>query len=133
MGGEEGQVADSKGLGVCLVGVVAVGILLYQARNATSVPAGGVPQFQTEEQFNGLSLDVGGRVNVGTPLDMSIGEHFFVGGDCCPGQELRKPRHRYPMITGGNITAVINHGMTAMSLGSPDNDWRVRPPSEYTI
>jgi hypothetical protein len=125
-------VDNNKGL-LIVVGLGAVGVLAYLAQQSTGERLSGVPQYQTEAQFDGLNTDLGDRVNPDTPLDMSLSTHFFVGGDCCPGQSLVKPRHRYPHVTGGNITAVINHGMDAMRLGSPDNSWRVQPPSEYTI
>lgn len=116
-----------------VIGIGVVGIMVYLAQSSAGVSMLGVPQFETEAQFSGLNTDVGGRVNAGTPLEISAETHFFVGGYCCPGQKLVPPKHRYPLVSGGNITAVINHGLDAMRLGSADNLWRVQPPSEYSI
>jgi len=113
-------------------GIGALLVLFFAQRNA-SAPLAGVPQFETEEQFSGLNTDVGMRVNAGTPLDLSTGVHFFVPGYCCPGQEVTATRQRYPLVSGGNVTAVMNHGMSQLSQGSPDNSWRVQPPSEYNL
>lgn len=118
---------------LAFIGVGAVAVMVYLAQSSAGQSILGVPQFETEAQFTGLNTDVGARVNVSTPLDVSAETHFFVGGYCCPGQKLVPPRHRYPLVSGGNVTAVINHGLDAMRLGSADNLWRVQPPSEYSI
>jgi hypothetical protein len=118
-----------------LYGLAGVGIiaLLYMAQKADGGKLDGVPQFQTEAQFTGLNTDLGMRVNAGTPLDLSAETHFFVSGYCCPGQSITTTRHRYPVVSGGNVTAVINRGHEAMIKGSPDNAWRVTPPSEANL
>lgn len=123
---------DSQRLTILGIGGIGVLILLWCAQRAGGGLA-SVPQFQTEAQFDGLDTDVGQRVNAGTPLDLSSEIHFFVPGYCCPGQSVAPSKHRYPVVSGGNITAVINHGMSRLCEGSPDNDWRVQPPSEVTI
>lgn len=130
MGGGD---VDKDRLAILGIGVVGLGILLYIAKESSGSGLADVPKYQTEEQFDGLSSDSGGRVNAGTPLDLSTGIHFFVPGYCCPGQILAPTRQRYPVVSGGNLTAVMNHGMSRLSEGSPDNDWRVMPPSEVTI
>lgn len=128
-----GGAVDSNRLALCGIGVVGIGILLYIAQESAGSGLKDVPKFETEAQFDGLSADAGGRINAGTPLDLSTGIHFFVPGYCCPGQELVQTRHRYPLVSGGNMTAVMNHGMSRLCEGSPDNDWRVQPPSEVSI
>lgn len=133
MAGEDVRQVDSQKLSLVLIGGAGAAILLYLAQQSAGKSIAGVPQVQVEAQFQGLNTDLGARVNAGTPLDLSAETHFFVGGYCCPGQELKPTQHRYPLVSGGNITAVINKGFTAMSQGSPDNSWRVMPPSEYSI
>lgn len=124
---------DSQRLTILGIGGVGVVILLWCARNAAGAGLASVPKFESEAQFDGLDVDLGQRVNAGTPLDLSHDIHFFVPGYCCPGQTLGLTQHRYPTVSGGNMTAVINHGMSRLCEGSPDNDWRVQPPSEVTI
>lgn len=127
--------ADVDKRQACFVAAGGIGalIVLFFAQRNAAAPLAGVPKFETEAQFDGLNTDVGMRTNAGTPLDLSTGIHFFVPGYCCPGQEVTTTRHRYPLVSGGNITAVMNHGMSQLSQGSPDNDWRVMPPSEYSL
>jgi hypothetical protein len=40
--------------------------------------------------------------------------------------------HRYPRVTGGEISAVIHRGFSPMRVpaATPDADWIVSPPSE---
>lgn len=124
---------DNNRLALAGIGTVGLIIMLYIARQSTGSGLVNVPQFETEAQFDGLSADVGQRVNAGTPLDLSADIHFFVPGYCCPGQQVAPTRQRYPVVSGGNLTAVMNHGMSRLTQGSPDNDWRVQPPTEVTI
>jgi hypothetical protein len=43
--------------------------------------------------------------------------------------------HRYPRVTGGEITAVIHRGFSAMRVpaDTPDAQWIVAPPSEVIV
>jgi hypothetical protein len=42
--------------------------------------------------------------------------------------------HRYPRITGGEITAVIHHGFTPMRVPNVrDVQWLIAPPSEVAF
>lgn len=128
------EAADKK---LVFIGV-GLGLILgmfYIAQRNSPEQLASVPQFETEEQFSGLSSTgvLDNRVNPGTPLDMSHQIHFFGVDDCCPGQQLVSLPHRYPLVSGINFDVVMNHGLTAMAKGSPDNDWRVQPPSEYTL
>lgn len=133
MAGEAGGQVDRNTAALGIIAVGAIGIMVYLAQSSAGASLAGVPQFETEAQFSGLNTDVGARVNVSSPLDISAATHFYVGGYNCPGQTLVPPRHRYPLTCGGNVTSVINHGMSQLSQGSPDNSWRVQPPSEYAI
>jgi hypothetical protein len=44
-------------------------------------------------------------------------------------------QHRYPRQTGGEITAVIHRGFSAMRVpvDTPDAQWIVAPPSEVIV
>lgn len=44
-------------------------------------------------------------------------------------------QHRYPYQTGGEITAVIHRGFSAMRVpvDTPDAQWIVAPPSEVIV
>ena len=128
-----GGAVDSQRLTILGIGGVGVLILLWCARNAAGAGLASVPKYESEAQFDGLDVDVAGRVNAGTMLDVSHDIHGFVPGYCCPGQSIGLTQHRYPTVSGGNLTAVMNHGMSRLCEGSPDNDWRVQPPSEVTI
>jgi hypothetical protein len=43
--------------------------------------------------------------------------------------------HRYPRMTGGEITAIIHRGFSPMRVPSnaPDANWIVSPPSEVSF
>jgi hypothetical protein len=120
-------------MGLLVVGAGAVLIMLYLANASASDNLTGVPSVQSEEQFGGLAADIGSRENPNTMLDMSPDIHFYTPGYNCPGQSSILTRHRYPLVTGGNISTLIHRGFDAFKMGSPDNSWRVQPPSEYNL
>lgn len=124
---------DSKRLSVLVLGAGAILIVLYLAQQSSGDSLTGVPPVETEAQFTGLATDIGLRENAGTMLDTQPGTHFYVPGYNCPGQSTILTRHRYPLVCGGNISTLIHRGFDAFKLGSPDNAWRVQPPSEYNI
>jgi hypothetical protein len=124
---------DKNRLAVCVLGAGAVLIVLYLAQQASGESLTGTPPIETEAQFGGLALDESSRTSPGTPLDLDTTLHFFSPGYVCPGQNLTLTRHRYPVVAGGNVSTLIHRGFDAFKLGSPDNDWRVRPPSEYNL
>jgi hypothetical protein len=43
--------------------------------------------------------------------------------------------HRYPRVTGGEVTAVIHRGFSTMRIpaDTPDAQWIVAPPSEVIV
>lgn len=115
------------------LGSAIVLIVLYLAMQSTGDSLVGVPKVQTEAQFNAHGDDLYPGMSPNTPLDMTPEIHFYDEGWNCPGQSLRAPRHRYPIVSGGNVSTIIHRGMSAFNDGSPDNPWRVTPPSEYTL
>jgi hypothetical protein len=108
-------------------------IALYLAQQSTGDSLVGVPVAQTEAQFNTWGKDFDGGINEGTPLDLTPTIHFFDEGWACPGQQFVATQHRYPLVSGGNITTVMHRGMSSLAEQSPDNPWRVTPPSEYNL
>ena len=124
---------DNKKLPLLILGAGAVLVMLYLANDSASDNLTGVPKVETEAQFGGLAADVGLRDNAGTMLDTQTDTHFYVPGYNCPGQSTILTRHRYPLVCGGNISTIIHRGFDAFRQGSPDNEWRVQPPSEYNI
>lgn len=124
---------DKNKVALCVLGAGAVLIVLYLAQQSSGDSLMGVPAVQSEEQFGGLAADIGSRENPNTMLDMSPDIHFYTPGYNCPGQSTVLTRHRYPLVAGGNISTLIHRGFDAFLLGSPDNDWRTQPPSEYTL
>ncbi len=118
---------------LAVIGGSIVLIMVYVAMQSTGDSLASVPKVQTEAQFNawGVNLDAG--INEGTPLDMTPELHFYDEGWNCPGQSLRPPRHRYPVVSGGNVSTIIHRGFDSMVFGSPDNAWRTTPPSEETL
>jgi hypothetical protein len=109
-------------------------IVLYLAMQSTGDGLVSVPEVQTEAQFDTHGADFAMASNTaGQALDMTPEIHFYDEGWNCPGQHLRAPRHRYPVVSGGNISTVMHRGMASLAQQSPDNPWRVTPPSEDTL
>jgi hypothetical protein len=127
------ELVDNKKLPLLILGAGAVLVMLYLANDSASDNLTGVPKVETEAQFGGLAADVGLRENAGTMLDTQADTHFYVPGYNCPGQSTILTRHRYPVVCGGNISTIMHRGFDAFRQGSPDNEWRVQPPSEYSI
>lgn len=121
---------DNKVIMAGLGGSIVL-IALYLAMQSTGDGLVSVPQEQTEAQFN--TWGDAFNINPGTPLDVTPELHFYDEGWNCPGQSLRAPRHRYPVVSGGNISTVIHRGMSSLAECSPDNPWRVTPPSEESL
>lgn len=124
---------DEKHLALAGIGAGIVVIVLYLASQSTGDSLVGVPSVQTEAQFNAYGVDLNAGMGVGTPLDMSPSIHFYDEGWNCPDQQSVQSRHRYPVVSGGNITTVIHRGMASLINGSPDNAWRTTPPSEESL
>lgn len=124
---------DKSKIPLLVLGTGVVLIVLYLAQQSSGDSLTGYPPVESESQFGGLGLDTTSMTNPGTPLDLDTSLHFFSPGYACPGQNLTLTRHRYPLVPGGNISTLIHRGFDAFRLGSPDNGWRVQPPSEYNI
>lgn len=125
---------NERDWGLIAVGAIMAGLVLYSAtKNSGGNP---VPTVETEAQFGAINADVGLRFNAGTPLDMNPNLHFYAPGyDPEPnGQPMRTLPHRYPRVTGANVSAVIHRGFDALKYGAPeDNEWMQNPPSEANL
>lgn len=82
-------------------------------------------------EVNMLGIDVKGGLTPETQL-----LHFFdPDGQGShrnpPNQQFTDTKHRYPTLTGTNISTLIHHGYDPMLCPSKrDYDWIVNPPSE---
>lgn len=91
-----------------------------------------VPDTQRESQFDGVAIKQNANYGVGTPLDMSQHHHgWHPGYDPDPtGQPVTQSKHRYPAVSGGNISSVMHNGWSSVAHISPggDNNWFLTPP-----
>jgi hypothetical protein len=118
---------------------LAAGVSFYFAINST--PEGGtdVPQIQDDNQVT-AGLGVPNQFAVSANIDTGAAgsnvqhhPHFWVPGlDPVPGATpcVQYTPHRYPALSGGNITTVMHQGITkACTQNAPaGNDWRLNPP-----
>lgn len=127
---------NDRDWGIAIVGALFV---LGFVKVATDKSGGSpVPTIQTSAQFGGLNVDAGLRYNGGTPLSMDPKHHFYYPGyDPEPtAQPLVTMPHRYPLVTGSNISAIIHRGFDALKFSAPDPEdraWIQYPPSESDL
>jgi hypothetical protein len=133
MVGEDGRLVDNTKVACAGIGAAILLIALYLAQQSTDDSLVSVPSEQTEAQFNTWGREFDGGINDGTPLDLTPSIHFFDEGWACPNQQFVQSRHRYPLVSGGNISTVMHRGFSCLANQSPDNYWRVTPPSEYSL
>jgi hypothetical protein len=115
---------NEKDLSFIAIGAIAVFVLSYCAHQNSDDGGKGQPRYDGELAGAGL---FGAMV-----IDaLDTGDHYFHPASCIPGQQQVFTPHRYPTISGGNITALIHQGMDAMRRQAPqDSDWIERPPGE---
>jgi len=83
----------------------------------------------TQPRYEG-ELGIAGLANAIVD-GLDTGDHYFHPNYCVPGQTQIFTAHKYPIIPGGNITALMHHGISRMSKPAPqDDDWRIMPPGE---
>jgi hypothetical protein len=62
---------------------------------------------------------------------LDTGEHYFHPIHCVPGQTQIFTQHKYPTVSGGNISTLIHQGYDRLKVPAPqDDDWRTAPPAE---
>lgn len=70
-------------------------------------------------------------VSLDANLDRMSARGFFHPRDVVPGQGVIYSRHRYPEITGGNVSTLIHHGYDQLRVPAPrDRMWIECPPGE---
>jgi hypothetical protein len=114
---------NEKDLGLIAVGVAIVGVLVYIAYDQTDRT--GQPRYQNTPVTASLSV-------MDTAIDaLDTGDHYFHPAFCAPGQTQIFIPHKYPAVSGGNISTLIHQGMDALRRDAPqDDDWLKRPPGE---
>jgi hypothetical protein len=113
---------NERDIGLLAAGAAFTVLVLFVAWNETDT---GQPRYA--ETFSGND-----NPNLATVLDrLDTGDHYFHVNHCVPGQGQVFTPHRYPHISGANITALIHGGFDSMRKAAPqDDDWRTRPPGE---
>jgi hypothetical protein len=116
---------DARDLGLITVGVGLVLLIAYVGNDQTRKT--GQPRFQSSTQSVATGFNV-----IDTAVDkLDTGDHYFHPVFCVPGQTQIFTRHKYPEVSGGNISTLIHQGMSALCKPAPqDNDWITRPPAE---
>lgn len=70
-------------------------------------------------------------VSLAAELDNMSSLHLFDPKLAVPGQQQIWLPHRYPDVSGGNISTVIHQGFASLNKRAPeDADWIDRPPGE---
>jgi hypothetical protein len=115
---------NDKDLSFIAIGAIVVFVLSYCAYQNSDDNGKTQPRYDgelaTAGQFGAMVID-----------SLDTGDHYFHPNMLYPGQQQVFTAHRYPVISGGNITALIHQGMDAMRRQAPqDADWIERPPGE---
>ncbi len=110
-------------IGCLLAGVAGVTVLVYFAHLGVDDSGKSQPRYEGQLATAGLFNAV---------IDsLDTGDHYFHPNMCVPGQTQIFTPHRYPSVSGGNITALIHHGLTPLNRQAPqDSDWINRPPAD---
>lgn len=113
---------SEKDIALLAVGVAVVVVLIYIAHNESNDK--GQPRYENTVVTAGM--------NAMLPIDrLDTGDHYFHPNYCVPGQTQIFLPHRYPSVSGGNISTLIHHGMDRLARRAPqDSDWIERPPAE---
>lgn len=138
---------SERDIHIIILGVAFVALGGYVAITHTGAPGTG-PSNKAPEREKGvrasmnLSLaSVSANVNM-LGIDANAGLtpesrliHFFDpnGGMRLnpPNQQYTNCRHRYPTVSGTNISTLIHHGYSPLMVPSErDYDWMVNPPSD---
>lgn len=113
---------DRKEWTILAVGAAFVALAVYVGYNRTQNK--GQPRYES-----GTGVNVATGLSVVDQLD--TGNHYFHPAYCVPGQTQIFTPHRYPSVSGGNISTLIHQGMDALRRQAPqDADWFERPPGD---
>jgi hypothetical protein len=103
------------------VGAAFIGLIVLVAHKRTENT--GQPRYQNAAPEVGL--------NVMAVDSLDTGDHYFHPNYCVPGQTQIWTAHRYPAVSGGNISTLIHHGMDRLKVPAPqDDDWIKNSPAE---
>jgi hypothetical protein len=117
---------DARDLGLITVGVGLVLLIAYVGNDQTQKT--GQPRYSSSA---GQGLTTGLDVIDKAVDSLDTGDHYFHPVFCVPGQTQIFTKHKYPEVSGGNISTLIHQGMDALRKPAPqDNDWITRPPAE---
>jgi hypothetical protein len=89
---------------------------------------------QTQPRYEGEAVMAGLSGAMSVFDHLNEGDHYFHPGYCVDNQTQVFIPHRYPTISGGNITALIHNGFDAMRRQAPqDADWMNSPPGSEVV
>jgi hypothetical protein len=109
------------------IAVGAAGVLLIAYFAHLSVPEEG--KTQPRYDYPGEIVMAGLSAEAMEVID--TGDHYFHPNMCHANQGLIFLPHRYPTISGANITTLIHRGLTPLRRQAPqDADWIFAPPGE---
>lgn len=131
MDGEGEEPVDNKEVLVLGAIGIAAALILYYAMQQTDIP---IPKNQSEFQVMGLGASEESKYGAGTVLDLRPEIHFWNPGDY--GEDIQPvvTPHRYPAVPGGNVTAVMHHGLSVLCNQTPNgNTWFIAPPEVATL
>jgi hypothetical protein len=117
---------NERDLGIIAVGATVIVLILFMTRLQMDDGEKGQPRYEGELGTSGIS---------GVYIEsLDTGDHYFHPNHCVPGQDQIFTPHRYPSISGGNITALIHRGFDPMRRLAPqDSDWMIKPPSNEIL
>ena len=73
-------------------------------------------------------IEIAGSARLNAPMAMAPHEFVTSANSLVPMVNMP---HRYPNVSGGNITALIHHGMEPLRKRAPsDSKWIECPPAE---
>lgn len=110
---------SSKDVLLLFLGIVGSATFAYMANNRVDTQGKGQPRYEGQ---------AGGSLIID---HLDTGDHYFHPNMCYPGQDQIFTPHRYPKVSGGNITTLIHQGFDAMRRQAPqDADWIEQPPAD---
>jgi hypothetical protein len=115
---------DERDWGLILAGAGFIVLLVMLAHSRTNT---GQPRYQQESAaMASMAVTMLGIDGLDT------GDHYFHPAHCVPGQTQIFTQHKYPVVSGGNISTLIHRGgFDRLAKPAPqDDDWLKRPPAE---
>lgn len=99
-------------------------------RHSGPTYSGNLSMAGMSAEVNMLGIDVKGGLTPETKLIHFFDPHTPLPLNV-PGQQYTDTCHRYPTVTGTNISTLIHHGYSPLMVpSSRDYEWMTEPPSE---